>query len=113
MLEVSETSPGPVWLGEALFAVRHVRTVAGERYQGVWLEQPLTEAGFRAARALQQVRQPGARAQGRGVIVTRSFRFDAERYAELEDIVVSNDGYSFEARAGEISRPLSVTAAPW
>ena len=34
--------------------------------------------------------------------------FDADRYAELEDIVVSLDGYSFEARAGEILEGLGI-----
>jgi ATPase subunit of ABC transporter with duplicated ATPase domains len=34
--------------------------------------------------------------------------FDADRYAELEDIVVSLDGYSFEARTGEILEGLGI-----
>ena len=34
--------------------------------------------------------------------------FDADRYAALEDIVVSLDGYSFEARAGEILEGLGI-----
>jgi len=34
--------------------------------------------------------------------------FDADRYAHLEDIVVSLDGYSFEARAGEILEGLGI-----
>jgi len=34
--------------------------------------------------------------------------FDGERYAELEDIIVSNDGYAFEARAGEILEGLGI-----
>ena len=34
--------------------------------------------------------------------------FDGDRYAELEDIVVSLDGYSFEARAGEILEGLGI-----
>ncbi len=34
--------------------------------------------------------------------------FDADRYAVLEDIVVSLDGYSFEARAGEILEGLGI-----
>ena len=34
--------------------------------------------------------------------------FDADRYAELEDIVVSLDGYSFEARSGEILEGLGI-----
>jgi ATPase subunit of ABC transporter with duplicated ATPase domains len=34
--------------------------------------------------------------------------FNADRYSELEDIVVSLDGYSFEARAGEILEGLGI-----
>jgi len=34
--------------------------------------------------------------------------FDADRYAELEDIVVSLEGYSFEARSGEILEGLGI-----
>jgi len=34
--------------------------------------------------------------------------FDADRYAIVEDIVVSLDGYSFEARAGEILEGLGI-----
>jgi len=36
--------------------------------------------------------------------------FDADRYAELEDIVISLDGYSFEARCGEILEGLGIPA---
>ncbi len=34
--------------------------------------------------------------------------FDAERYAEIEDVILSLDGYSFEARAGEILEGLGI-----
>jgi ATPase subunit of ABC transporter with duplicated ATPase domains len=34
--------------------------------------------------------------------------FDADRYAELEDVIVSLDGYSFEARCGEILEGLGI-----
>jgi len=34
--------------------------------------------------------------------------FDTERYAELEDIVLREDGYRFEARAGEILEGLGI-----
>jgi len=37
--------------------------------------------------------------------------FDGERYAELEDIIVSLDGYGFEARAGEILEGLGIPTA--
>ncbi len=34
--------------------------------------------------------------------------FDGDRYAEVEDIIVSLDGYGFEARAGEILEGLGI-----
>jgi ATPase subunit of ABC transporter with duplicated ATPase domains len=34
--------------------------------------------------------------------------FDGERYAEVEDLILSLDGYSFEARAGEILEGLGI-----
>ncbi len=34
--------------------------------------------------------------------------FDAERYGELEDLIVQRDGYSLEARAGEILEGLGI-----
>ncbi|MEM7245863.1 MAG: ATP-binding cassette domain-containing protein [Acidobacteriota bacterium] len=34
--------------------------------------------------------------------------FDADRYAELEDLILQNDGYSLEARAGEILEGLGI-----
>ena len=34
--------------------------------------------------------------------------FDGERYAEVEDLIVSFDGYSFEARSGEILEGLGI-----
>jgi ATPase subunit of ABC transporter with duplicated ATPase domains len=34
--------------------------------------------------------------------------FDADRYAELEDIILRNDGYVLEARAGEILEGLGI-----
>ncbi|MEE4272038.1 MAG: ABC-F family ATP-binding cassette domain-containing protein [Thermoanaerobaculales bacterium] len=42
------------------------------------------------------------------VLETADTDFDADRYAELEDIVVSLDGYSFEARCGEILEGLGI-----
>jgi len=34
--------------------------------------------------------------------------FDGERYAELEDVILAKDGYSLEARAGEILEGLGI-----
>ncbi len=36
--------------------------------------------------------------------------FDAERYAELEDVVLARDGYSLEARAAEVLEGLGIPA---
>jgi ATPase subunit of ABC transporter with duplicated ATPase domains len=37
--------------------------------------------------------------------------FDADRYTQLEDVVVQRDGYSLEARAGEILEGLGIPSA--
>ena len=37
--------------------------------------------------------------------------FDGDRYAELEDVIVSHDGYAFEARSGEILEGLGIPTA--
>ena len=37
--------------------------------------------------------------------------FDADRYQELEDVVLSLDGYSFEARCGEVLEGLGIPTA--
>jgi ATPase subunit of ABC transporter with duplicated ATPase domains len=42
------------------------------------------------------------------ILESAETEFDADRYAELEDIVVSLDGYSFEARSGEILEGLGI-----
>ncbi|MGD8441211.1 MAG: ABC-F family ATP-binding cassette domain-containing protein [Holophagae bacterium] len=42
------------------------------------------------------------------VLETADTSFDADRYAELEDVIVSLDGYSFEARCGEILEGLGI-----
>jgi len=36
--------------------------------------------------------------------------FDADRYSELEDVILRHDGYSFEARAAEILEGLGIPA---
>ena len=47
--------------------------------------------------------------QERDVILANAHEtFDADRYSELEDIVVRYDGYSLEARAGEILAGLNI-----
>ena len=42
------------------------------------------------------------------VLANAETHFDAERYAELEDIVLRFDGYALEARAGEILEGLNI-----
>ncbi|MCC6133664.1 MAG: ATP-binding cassette domain-containing protein [Acidobacteria bacterium] len=37
--------------------------------------------------------------------------FDGERYAELEDVILRNDGYSLEARAAEVLEGLGIPTA--
>jgi ATPase subunit of ABC transporter with duplicated ATPase domains len=37
--------------------------------------------------------------------------FDADRYAELEDLILRHDGYTLEARAGEILEGLGIATA--
>jgi ATPase subunit of ABC transporter with duplicated ATPase domains len=34
--------------------------------------------------------------------------FDAERYAEVEDLILRHDGYTLEARAGEVLEGLGI-----
>ena len=34
--------------------------------------------------------------------------FDADRYSELEDVILANDGYTMEARAGEVLEGLGI-----
>ncbi len=45
-----------------------------------------------------------------GILARADEEFDAERYAELEDIVLHHDGYSVEAQAGEILEGLGIPA---
>ena len=42
------------------------------------------------------------------VLARADEHFDGERYAELEDVVLRHDGYSFEARAAEILEGLGI-----
>ncbi|MEM8997714.1 MAG: ATP-binding cassette domain-containing protein, partial [Acidobacteriota bacterium] len=42
------------------------------------------------------------------LLANADVEFDGERYAELEDIVVRYDGYTLEARAGEILEGLGI-----
>jgi ATPase subunit of ABC transporter with duplicated ATPase domains len=37
--------------------------------------------------------------------------FDADRYADLEDLILTNDGYALEAKAGEILEGLGIPTA--
>ena len=42
------------------------------------------------------------------ILETAEESFDAERYSELEDVILHHDGYSAEARAGEILEGLGI-----
>ncbi len=42
------------------------------------------------------------------LLATADDHFDAHRYAELEDVIASHDGYAFEARCGEILEGLGI-----
>jgi ATPase subunit of ABC transporter with duplicated ATPase domains len=42
------------------------------------------------------------------ILEASTVHFDDDRYAEVEDLIVSLDGYSFEARAGEILEGLGI-----
>ena len=42
------------------------------------------------------------------ILETAEESFDAERYSELEDVILRHDGYSAEARAGEILEGLGI-----
>ena len=45
------------------------------------------------------------------ILANAETHFDADRYAELEDIVLRFDGYALEARAGEILEGLNIPSA--
>ncbi len=51
-----------------------------------------------------------AMAEKEKILAGAETSFDADRYAELEDIVVRHDGYSVEARAAEILEGLGIPA---
>ncbi|MEM6702018.1 MAG: ABC-F family ATP-binding cassette domain-containing protein [Acidobacteriota bacterium] len=42
------------------------------------------------------------------VLANADKEFDADRYSELEDVIMANDGYAMEARAGEILEGLGI-----
>ena len=52
-----------------------------------------------------------AMAEKERILAAAEDHFDADRYAELEDIVIQSDGYGLEARAGEILEGLGIATA--
>ena len=42
------------------------------------------------------------------ILAAAETSFDGDRYAELEDLIIQNDGYSLEARAGEVLEGLGI-----
>ncbi|MHC4607784.1 MAG: ABC-F family ATP-binding cassette domain-containing protein, partial [Planctomycetota bacterium] len=51
-----------------------------------------------------------AMAEKERILARAEEHFDGDRYAELEDIIVQRDGYTLEARAGEILEGLGIPA---
>jgi len=49
-----------------------------------------------------------AMAEKEAILARAEESFDGERYAELEDIILQGDGYTLEARAGEILEGLGI-----
>ena len=49
-----------------------------------------------------------AMAEKEAILANAENEFDSERYAELEDIILQGDGYTLEARAGEILEGLGI-----
>ena len=49
-----------------------------------------------------------AMAEKETILANAENEFDSERYAELEDIILQGDGYTLEARAGEILEGLGI-----
>ena len=49
-----------------------------------------------------------AMAEKEAILAKAETEFDSERYAELEDIILQGDGYTLEARAGEILEGLGI-----
>ena len=49
-----------------------------------------------------------AMAEKEAVLERAEESFDADRYTELEDIIIQGDGYTLEARAGEILEGLGI-----
>jgi len=52
-----------------------------------------------------------AMAEKEKILENAETSFDADRYAELEDVIMRHDGYSAEARAGEILEGLGIATA--
>ena len=50
----------------------------------------------------------GALAEKERILEASEEHFDGDRYAEVEDLIISLDGYSFEARSGEILEGLGI-----
>ena len=52
-----------------------------------------------------------AMAEKERILARAEEHFDGERYAELEDVILQGDGYTLEARAGEILEGLGIPTA--
>jgi ATPase subunit of ABC transporter with duplicated ATPase domains len=52
-----------------------------------------------------------AMAEKEALLASSEEHFDADRYAELEDVILAHDGYAVEAQAGEILEGLGIPTA--
>ncbi len=67
---------------------------------------PILEAAMRGHRELWDAIQEKER-----ILEQADRSFDAERYQRLEDVILSLDGYAFEARCGEILEGLGIPSS--
>jgi ATPase subunit of ABC transporter with duplicated ATPase domains len=68
-------------------------------------EQPIIEVAMMGNREVWE-----AMAEKERVLARADEHFDADRYAQLEEVVLAHDGYSLEARAAEILEGLGIPA---
>jgi ATPase subunit of ABC transporter with duplicated ATPase domains len=66
-------------------------------------DQPIVEVAMMGNREVWDAMEAKER-----LLANADQEFDADRYAELEDIVIAHDGYSLESRAGEILEGLGI-----
>jgi ATPase subunit of ABC transporter with duplicated ATPase domains len=65
--------------------------------------EPILEVAMMGDRAVWQ-----AMAEKDRILAHADREFDADRYAELEEVILAHDGYALEARAGEVLEGLGI-----